>query len=105
MTRPLKDQIDAGGMRRIGARHAIVLPERKATVLDLAAVTAELAECNKRLRTIEAKRARVVARRDQLQKFRDEFAALTVDRDEGDPVVPQAAPAPSREVPLRRVPT
>ncbi len=92
------NEIEAGSIRRIGFRHAVMLPARQAQLVDMNAINVELGRAKERLATFEAKRDAAAARVAELTAQKEAFDSLPIERDDEDPTVPQEAPRTSQEV-------
>lgn len=87
--------VDALEIRRIGADHAVILPPRQATVLDVSTFRREAVQIARRLAALEEETEKLRALLADRQLIIDQFDAAKIDRIDGDPDVPQ--PAPPRE--------
>lgn len=88
-------ETDVGVMRRIGHRHAIVLPARRAELVDINDVEVELARTVEIIGAAKLQLAKLDQRRQQLEARLAEFKAAPIDRVEGDPTVPLEPPSPA----------
>lgn len=97
-----KDRSDPLEIRRIGHRHAILVPARTAEVVDVRRIGAEIAKLDETLAGLDKRRATVEARRARLLEVQRQFESLPVERESDDPVVPLEPPRLSRDVASER---
>lgn len=92
-TKAVLGQVDAGEVRRIGERHAVMIPAREATVIDLQKHQIAIDQINQRMAAIEKERSRLEARRSTLEGELKMFRSLPIERLKNDPAVPQPGDA------------
>lgn len=98
-----KDHVDPMQMRRIGLRHAIVVPVRKAVVFDMNAVDQKIAEVDRKLEALARKRVELEQERSALSATRAGFDAMPIEREEGDPEVPLEPPPSTKQAHAERL--
>lgn len=91
-------QVRPTRMRRIGARHMIVLPQQQAQVLSLDDIDRSLRAARGQLQQLEGQVTRQRAFIADLEQQVAQFKALPVERVEDDPEVPQPEPPAARPV-------
>ncbi len=83
-------------LRRIGDRHAVIVPHHEVQIIDMVKVDEQVRRATTRLADLETERLRVQAVLADLVAQRQAFDALPIDRDEDDPKVdPDPVPAPA----------
>lgn len=85
-------------MRRIGARHMIVLPAQAAQVLSIDDIERTLRTARLQLQQLEGQVERQRAFVADIEQQLAAFAALPVQRIEDDPDVPQPEPVAPRQL-------
>jgi hypothetical protein len=83
--------VEAGAVRRIGLRHAVVLQPVVATIVDMTRQRQMLDRIDKRLAALGAERRQLEAKRTEIADTLAQFEAMPIEREDGDPVVPQTA--------------
>jgi hypothetical protein len=83
--------VDELEIRRIGVNHAVVLPPRQATLLDVGEMRREVTQITRRLAAMEDERVRLTALLQDRNLIVAQFDAAKIDRIDGDPEVPQPA--------------
>ena len=86
-------------MRRIGARHMVVMPPQVATVITVDQLEQALRDSEAQVRATEGQLAKLRALAADLRRQVEAFNALPVQRDDDDPEVPQPPPSPPEWVP------
>jgi len=76
-------------LRRIGQRHAVVVPARSVQVLDMGEVDRAIVRATKQLAAMAEQRIKLEETLSDLRAQRDAFDALAIERDDDDPEVPQ----------------
>jgi cell division protein FtsB len=85
-------QVRPTRMRRIGARHMLVLPAQQAQVLSLDDIEIKLRQARQQRAQLQQQIGRLDAFVADLEQQVATFKALPIERDEDDPEVPQAEP-------------
>jgi hypothetical protein len=82
-------QVRPTRMRRIGARHMLVLPQQQAQVLSLDDIETKLRQARQQRAQLQQQIGRLDAFLADLEQQVATFKALPIERDEDDPEVPQ----------------
>lgn len=81
-------------MRRIGMRHMIVMPSQVAQVLSLDDLLAHRDRIRRKLAELGAQQTQLATALLDVDGQISRFNGLPIDRDEGDPEVPEPPPPP-----------
>lgn len=83
--------VELGAVRRIGHRHAVVLLPVEAKVVDMNAQRVALERVDARLESLKRELRSLERQRTAIADTITQFENLPIERDDGDPEVPQEA--------------